>query len=298
MDDVIVIGAGPAGLQAALTLGRMHRSVLLLDSGEYRNATVAHMHNVVTHDGTPPSQFRTVARAQLESYADVTVREATATAVSGAADDFSVTLDDGTTARARRVILATGVVDDLPDIPGLAELWGRRAFTCPFCDGHEHAGRQVALLGTARAAHLVALLGRIAAGITVFPLGESPSDEERRALETRGARVHAAPAAAVRADGDGVRVETAVGDVVVDGVFVATGSMRQRAPFAEQLGLRMLSSGAIEIDEFGRTSVAGVSAAGDLAHRATLPGPVASVVMAAAAGQMAAAGLVQELAAH
>lgn len=298
MYDVIVIGAGPAGLQAGLTLGRMHRTVLLLDSGEYRNGTVAHMHNVVTHDGTPPAEFRATARAQLAAYAGVELREASARDVSGSVDDFAVALDDGSTARGRRVILATGVADELPDVPGLAELWGRRAFACPFCDGHEHAGGPIALLGTARAAHLVALLGGIAESITVFPIGQPATEDEHRALEAAGARVHPGPAIAMREEGDGVRVDTAEGGTVVAGVFIAMGGMRQRAPFAERLGLRTLSSGAIEIDEFGRTSLPGVSAAGDLAHRATLPGPVASVVMAAAAGQMAAAGIVQELTAH
>ncbi len=297
MYDAIVIGAGPAGLQAALTLGRMHRSTLVLDSGEYRNGTVQHMHNVVANDGTPPADFRAVAREQLTAYADVEQRALSAEEVTGAEGTFTVRLSDGSTVETARVILATGVADDLPTVPGLAGLWGLRAFGCPFCDGHEHAGRPIAVLGAApRAEHLLGLLGRIVSSATAYPIGDPYTEEERRMLEASGATVSDMPVQAVSpADGGGVVVTTDEGDTTVAGVFVASGSLRQRAPFAEQLGLRTLESGAIEVDDMGRTSVPGVSAAGDLAHRASLPGPMASVIAAAAAGQLAAVGVIQSL---
>ncbi|WAA66920.1 NAD(P)/FAD-dependent oxidoreductase [Microbacterium oxydans] len=297
MYDAIVIGAGPAGLQAALTLGRMHRSTLLLDSGEYRNGTVLHMHNMIGADGTPPAEFRSDARQELAAYGDVEIRDAAATSISGADDAFRVDLADGSAVEGRRVVLATGVVDDLPAVPGLQDLWGTVAFSCPFCDGHEHAGKSIGILGAApRAEHLIGLLGRIVGDITVFPTSEPFSDEDRRLLEAKGARVSGAPVASVEKDDDEVRVRTADGEAAVAGVFVASGTMRQRAPFAAGLGLRVLESGCIEIDEFGRTSLPGVFAAGDLAHRATLPGPMASVLLAAAAGQLAAIGIIQSLA--
>lgn len=298
MFDAIVIGAGPAGLQAALTLGRMHRPTLLLDSGEYRNGTVQHMHNVIAADGTPPADFRATARAQLDAYAEVTVREIGATTVAPDAGAFSVALTDGTSERARRVILATGVADDLPDVPGLDDLWGLHAFACPFCDGHEYSGRHIGILGAgARAEHLIGMLGRIAESITVFPLSAEATDEERAAVEARGAHMHASPVESVAREGSGVRVRAGGETADLAGLFVAAGTMRQRAPFAEQLGLAMLPSGCIEIDDFGRTSAPGILAAGDLAHRASLPGPLASVIMAAGAGQFAAAAIVQELSA-
>lgn len=297
MYDAIVIGAGPAGLQAALTLGRMHRSTLLLDSGEYRNGTVLHMHNVIANDGTAPAEFRATARAQLADYADVEIRDIGAASIGGSEDEgFAVTLADTSTVRARRIILATGIADDLPGIAGLDALWGRTAFSCPFCDGHEHAGKAIAILGPApRAEHLIGLLGRFVGEITVFPVGEVQSDDERRMLEALGARVSAAPVDAVASVDDGVRITAGAEEVTVAGVFVAAGAVRQRAPFVEQLGLQMLPSGAIEIDDFGRTSTPGISAAGDLAHRAVLPGMMASVVMASAAGQLAAVGVIQSL---
>lgn len=296
MYDAIVIGAGPAGLQAALTLGRMHRSALLLDSGEYRNGTVLHMHNMVGEDGTPPAEFRATARAELAAYDDVEVRDLSATSISADETGFEVQLSDGSSATGRHIVLATGVADDLPPVPGLQELWGTHAFSCPFCDGHEHAGTPIGILGAApRAAHLIGLLGRIVGDITVFPVGEPFADEDTAMLEERGVRVSSAPAASVEKSDGGVRIRTADDEFAVGGVFVASGTMRQRAPFAADLGLRMLESGSIEIDEFGRTSYPGVFAAGDLAHRATLPGPMASVLLAAAAGQLAAVGIIQSL---
>lgn len=298
MYDAIVIGAGPAGLQAALTLGRMHRSALLLDSGEYRNGTVLHMHNMIGEDGAAPADLRARARAELGEYADVEVREAAARSIAGNdAEGFRITLADGSIAEGHRVVLATGVADDLPTVPGLPELWGTHAFSCPFCDGHEHAGRGIAILGAApRAEHLIGLLGRIVGDITVFPVDDEFTEEDRSALEARGVRVSAVPVASVEKDEAGVRIRTTVGEVAVAGVFVASGTMRQRAPFAADLGLRMLESGSIEIDDFGRTSVPGIFAAGDLAHRASVPGPMASVLLAAAAGQLAAVGIIQSLA--
>jgi len=304
MYDAIVIGAGPAGLQAALTLGRMHRSTLLLDSGEYRNGTVQHMHNVITNDGAAPADFRAVARTELAAYTDVEIRDVGAQSVTradgGADGDFTVLLTDGDSVEARRVILATGVADDLPAVPGLQQLWGLKAFACPFCDGHEHAGRPIGILGpVARAEHLIGLLGRIVGDITVYPIDERFTAEEAQLLERLGATASTEPVASVAAEDDGVRISTeSGGEQSVAGVFVASGTLRQRAPFADDLALRMLPSGSIEIDDFGRTSLPGIFAAGDLAHRASLPGPMASVLLASAAGQIAAIGVIQSLIAH
>ncbi|MHC9046207.1 NAD(P)/FAD-dependent oxidoreductase [Microbacterium saperdae] len=296
MYDAIVIGAGPAGLQAALTLGRMHRSALLLDSGEYRNGTVLHMHNVIGNDGTPPAEFRATARAQLGAYDDVEIRDVRAEGVSGTEGDFTVTLADGSTAAGRNIILATGVVDELPEVDGLSALWGTRAFACPFCDGHEHAGKPIAILGgAARAAHLIGLLGRIVSEITVVPVEETFTPEEVASLESLGVRVSDSGVVSVSSADSGVVVHTADAERAVAGVFIASGTMRQRAPFAAQLEVRMLDSGAIEVDDFGRTSAPGVFAAGDLAHRAALPGPMAAVMVAATAGQLAAVGVIQSL---
>lgn len=298
MYDAIVIGAGPAGLQAALTLGRMHRSTLLIDSGEYRNGSVVHMHNMIGADGASPAKLRATARTEISGYDDVEILSAFVERITGAEDAFHVHLTDDNVHEARRVILATGVADDLPAIPGLHDLWGTRAFSCPFCDGHEHAGKAIGIIGASpRAEHLIGLLRRIVSDITVFPTSDVIAHADQRALEALGVQVSTVPVTSVEVDvpGSGVLIRTSENVRYVAGVFVASASVRQRSPLPAQLGVRMLESGSIEIDEFGRTSVPGVFAAGDLAHRPAIPGPIASVLAAATAGQLAAIGIIQTL---
>ncbi|PVG83433.1 NAD(P)/FAD-dependent oxidoreductase [Nocardioides gansuensis] len=271
--DVVVIGAGPAGLQAGLTLGRMHRDVLVLDSGRYRNAPAEHMHNFATHDGRPPSEFRALARADLTAYDTVEVRDLAATQVRRrAGGGFETTLADGTLVESAAVLLATGVRDVLPDLPGLAEAFGRVAHHCPFCHGHELAGRSVAVQDGPRAAHLVPMLRRI----------------------THDVRVVSDPIDKIVVDGDDAVLTVAGQEVRVGGIFVAS-ALEQAAPFAAQLGLDLLDSGCIAVDAMGRTSEPGVFAAGDLAHHRDLPMPLASVLNAAAAGQVAAGACVADL---
>ncbi|MEO6605872.1 MAG: NAD(P)/FAD-dependent oxidoreductase [Aeromicrobium sp.] len=264
MLDTIVIGGGPAGLQATLTLGRMHRDVLLLDSGTYRNTSVEHMQNLITHDGRDPAELRQLARKDIAAYETAEVREATVDSIRRTDDGFEVLVGDEVLA-ARKIILATGVRDTLPDIPGVAEAWGREIAHCPYCHGHEFAGKRVAILGTERAEHLTALLGNIAGELIVLELGA-----------VRGVE---------RIDG-GLRITLDNEIIEVGGMFVGT-EVTQSAPFAEQLGVDLYESGFVEIDALSRTNVPGVYAAGDLAHVAALPGPMPSVGNAIAAGLMA-----------
>jgi thioredoxin reductase len=284
--DAIVIGGGPAGLQATLTLGRVHRRVLMLDSGSYRNDPAHHMHNVVTHDGTPPAEFRSAARTDLAAYDTVTVRDAAAASVRQDGDGFAVHVD-GEVVTARGLVLATGVRDALPDKPGLAALFGGPVAHCPFCHGHEFAGQHVAILGTGAAGHLPGILGPIVSRLTVLTDGE-PLEQP----VPDGVAVRTEPVTGACASPTGARVSFAGGpDEEVGGLYVTT-TFTQAAPFAEQLGLRTLPSGCVEIDVMGRTSLPGVHAAGDMAHHPDLAMPMASVMTAAASGQVAAASLV------
>lgn len=275
--DAVVIGGGPAGLQAGLTLGRMHRRSVLFDSGRYRNETVAHAHNLLTNDGRPPAELRRIGRIELAAYDEVEVRDEEVVSIAKGVDGRFVTTTAQGSVRARSVVLATGMRDVLPPIPGLAEAWGREVAQCPFCHGHEYAGRIVALLAEGEHARLLAAMLRpiVADVVALAP-----------AL-VRAARP--AEGGMVLSLADGSEREVA-------GVFVAATS-HQSAPFAEQLGCRLTPSGGIEIDAQGRTSVAGVYAGGDLAHVAAVPGPLVSLAAAIAAGQLAAATCVRELAA-
>jgi len=273
MYDVIVIGGGPAGLQAALTIGRMHRDVLLLDSGEYRNATVDHAHNLITNDGRSPAELRRVAREELAAYPTVEVRTVTVTAASGALGDFAVATAEGAE-HARRLVLATGMRDELPAVPGLAQQWGRRVAQCPFCHGHEFAGERVAILIEGDHGLMIERMLRpvVASALIVRPADLAEVAEVGGGLEL------------TYADG---RVER------VAGVFTAAAAS-QRAPFAAQLGCAHLPGGGVEVDPLGRTTVPGVYAGGDMAHLATVPGPMVSLAAAIASGQLAGASAVRD----
>lgn len=249
----------------------MHRRALLLDSGEYRNAPADAMHNFLTLDGTDPSALRSSARSELARYADVEVRDIAATRVSGREGDFEVGLADGSTVRAARLLLATGVRDVLPDVPGMRELFGTVVAHCPFCHGHEFAGGRVVVQAGPHADALVQMMTPIAADVVV-----------------------ADHVTEIRAGGSGALVTLADGtEIDATGFFVAS-VFEQSAPFAGQLGLELNESGCVRVDGFGHTSVAGVYAAGDLAHTAEYPMPIASVLNAAAAGLVAAATVVRD----
>ncbi|WP_246080033.1 NAD(P)/FAD-dependent oxidoreductase [Nonomuraea mesophila] len=297
MFDAVIVGAGPAGLAAALTLGRTCRTVLLLDAGEGRNARAAHVHNFLTRDGTPPAQLRELGRADLAAYPSVRVRTGTVTDVTVLEGCFRVDLEGGGTADARRLLLATGLADDLPGPRGVEALWGRSAFHCPYCHGYECAGRTVAVLGAAPARVRLALqLSRFAADVALCTGGEPLDPASRATLETNGVTVRCEPVAHLEGAGD--RLEQVVFEggppLARDAVFVVNVP-RQRSELAARLGCASFADGCVEIDEFARTSVPGVYAAGDLARRATLPMPLAAVVAAAAGGTLAGAVIDQDL---
>ena len=272
MYDALVIGGGPAGLQAALTLGRMHRPTLLLDSGTYRNALVDAMHNIITNDGRDPAEFRAIVRGEIAAYDSVEVRDLGAASVDHRDDGtFATTLADGSVVESRTVVLATGLRDVMPAVPGFAEQWGRTVHMCPFCHGHELSSRRVAIQDSPAVGHLVTMLGPIVGSVEVVP-----------------------PVTSVEMTPTGLRVSSESGSVVVDGLF-AHPAYEQAAPFAAQLGLEMRESGCIAVNLFGQTSVPGVYACGDLAHVADLPMPMASVLAAAYAGQMAGASALRDM---
>ncbi|TQM55235.1 NAD(P)/FAD-dependent oxidoreductase [Humibacillus xanthopallidus] len=289
--DVAIVGGGPAGLQAALTLGRIHRKAVVLDDGTYRNAAVTHMHNVLTNDGRPPGDYRAAARRELAAYDSITVLQVRADDIQQTGDTFRLQLADGSGLTARQLVLATGVRDELPTIDGLGGLWGDLAAQCPFCHAHEFSGTRIGIIGGESAAHYVAMLGPIASELVVLTNGE-PLPETWQG----GSAVRTEPIVTVERRRGGVRVTlgAAEGGGASRGpeheqvsVLFVRPTLHQSAPFAAQLGLELNPSGCVRIDEFGRTSRPGVYAAGDLAHQPTFPGPMASVVMAQAMGQLA-----------
>jgi thioredoxin reductase len=302
MLDVVIVGGGPAGLNAALLLGRARRRVLVCDAGAPRNAPVAHMHGFLSRDGLPPADLRRIAREQLGAYGSVELREVQVEAAETASDGegFVVTLADGASERARRLLLASGVVDQLPAIDGLAGLWGRGAFNCPYCDGWEVRDQPLAVLGTdQRTLQLALHLTRWSDDVVWCSNGPPPAtldDAGRVLLAARGIQLRQEPIVRLEgADGQLARIVFTAGPPMERRAAFLHPPTRQRSDLPGQLGCMLLEDGSVSVGELGQTSVPGVFAAGDMARRPTMPVPGAQVVIAAAEGAIAAIAIDQDL---
>lgn len=289
--DVVVVGGGAAGLSTALVLARSRRSVVLVDAGEQRNAPAEHLHNYLGREGLPPLELARLGRAEVESYGATVVRGTvvSASAAPGDAPRFDVALADGTAYRARRVVLATGVVDELPDVPGLAARWGRDVLHCPYCHGWEVRDQRVGVLLTSDAGlHQVGLFGQLTDRLTVLANGVALDHGQREPLRATGRPLVEAPVAEVLVRDDrlsGVRLDDGT-EVELDAVVVASFP-RARTDVSDLLGVATapLEMGgrtmavALQADPMsGATSVPGVHAVGNAAK------PMATLVAAAADG--------------
>jgi thioredoxin reductase len=284
--DAIVIGGSYAGLAAALQLGRARRRVLVLDAGQRRNRFAAHAHGFLGFDGATPEAIAAAGRANVLAYATAELREAYATEVR-AADSRFVVRTAADELHARRVILATGVADELPAIPGLAERWGRGVFHCPYCHGFElDRGRLGVLAVDALSVHQAVLASEWSAegGTTLLTNGAFEPDADQLAqLAARRISVERTAVASVRGDRD-LALDLADGRVLpLAGVFVLPRT-RIADPFAAQLGCE-LEHGPLgayyKTDERKETTVPGVFACGDVAS------PMPSVAFAVADGTRA-----------
>ena len=289
--DAVVVGGGAAGLSAALTLGRSCRRVLLATSGPPRNAPAEAVHNVFTRDGTPPAELVRIGLDQLAPY-DVTVRHEAVTDAETTDAGVAVTFAGGERVAARGLVLATGVRDVLPEVPGLAERWGTGVFHCPYCHGWEVAGRPLAVLARDGAAlHLGRLLRGWTDDLVVFTNGPDGIEAEERArFERNGVAVREEPVEQLAgADGRLEAVVLAGGERVARaGLFVGP-EQALRSDLAHRLGCPLTEAGRVAVDVGGRTSVPGVYAAGDLATA------MQAVPTAAASGMMAGAMLNHDL---
>lgn len=297
--DTVVVGAGVAGLSAALVLGRSRRRVLILDGGEPRNTPSSGAHGFFTRDGAPPKELLRIGREQLTPYEGVQYRRAKARKAGGASGAFEVVLEDGSTVFARRLIVATGVTDELPDRPGFSELWGHGVYHCPYCHGWEVRDRPLAVLnsgaGTVERCVLIRNWSRDLVLLTDGPAGLD--EKSRRRLsglgvsvrEERISRLEGDPGSGTRAASGGLeRIVFEDGSTLArEGLFYVP-PQSQRSELAEALGCdleRTARALVIKSDPATReTSVPGVYAAGDL----TGTGPLQSIPLAAASGAAAA----------
>lgn len=291
--DVVVVGGGAAGLSGALALSRARRSVLVVDSGTPRNASAGHVHNYLAREGMPPGELLAAGRAEVLGYGgQVEAGEVVSARSDGAR--FVVDLADGRSVQARRLLVTTGLVDELPDLPGVPELWGRDVLHCPYCHGWEVQNSPVGVLATnAFGVHGALLWRQWSADVTLFRhTGPDLSDEQAEQLAARGIRVVDGPVAGLEtADGRLFGVRLVSGEVVPREALVVAPSFTARSALLESLGLEAVDQEmggvvfgrAVPADPTGATAVPGVWVAGNVTDLR------AQVVTAAAAGLNTAA---------
>ncbi|SHN43519.1 Thioredoxin reductase [Cryptosporangium aurantiacum] len=298
----MVIGGGAAGLSGAVVLGRARRSVLLVDAGEQRNLPADGVHNYLTAEGMPPHALAAAGRKEAEGYG-VRILAGRVTAAEPHAGGFRVTLEDGTRVQAARLLLATGITDELPPIPGLADRWGRDLLHCPYCHGWEVRDRPLGIVSTGPFAVEQALLWRQwSDDVTLFlHTGPEPTDEQYEQLAARGVAVVDGEITGVEVTDDRLTgVVLAGGRVVARAALVTATTMNATLRGLEGLGLELedlLRDGHrigryLPADPTGKTAAAGVWAAGNLTV------PMAQVIASAAAGTMAGAMINMDLVAE
>ncbi|WP_327004063.1 NAD(P)/FAD-dependent oxidoreductase [Dactylosporangium sp. NBC_01737] len=296
--DVVIIGGGAAGLSAALTLSRARRRVLVVDAGNPRNAPASHIHNYLGRESTPPGELLAIGRAEVTQYGGE-ILDGTVTAVHPRGADlprFAVELADGTTVEARRVLVTTGLTDELPDIPGVAEHWGSRVLHCPYCHGWEVRDRPVAILATSTmAAHQALLWRQWTPDVTLLlHTAPAPTAEELAKLARRGIRVIEGEVTGYGTDG----ARLADGTLVPVDALVLMGRVEARVDALAPLGLKPVDFEANGLrlgthipssGPGGATTVPGVYVAGNVTE------PMATVIASAAAGVSTAGMLNMDL---
>ncbi len=289
--DCAIIGGGPAGLNAALVLGRARRSVLLFDDNQPRNAVTHESHGFLTRDGVKPEEFRAIAQQEIGKYPSVEFRQVRVTDVYRREGEgtFELAAANGEAFQARTIILATGLKETLPDVEGIHDYYGKSLFSCPFCDGWELRDRPLVVISEGeRTFHMGKMVWNWSRDLLVCTNGHRAlTEEEQKALRKKGIEVvEDRIAALIGREGRLERIVFATqGERAREGGFVAT-RLFQASPFAAQLGCEMNAQGGIVTDVLGRTTVPGVYAAGD-----TVMGGPAQLVIAAAEGSRAALGV-------
>ena len=312
--DVAVIGGGAAGLSAALVLTRAQRRVAVVDAGQPRNAPASHMHGYLGSDGLPPSELLAAGRREVAGYGgdlisgtvvtletcDAQRSEATADsnpgATAGSSTDVSrssyrMTLEDGQVLLARRVLVTTGLRDDIPDIPGVAERWGHDLLHCPYCHGHEVRDQPLGVLGgTPEAVAHALLIRQWSSDVVYFANGTTLSADQREQLMANAIGVVDTPVARLVIDHDQLTgVELTTGEVVDRQAVFVRPAFVPYDDLLTHLGCATGETGWVRVDDTGRTSVPGVWAAGNAVN------PRGQVITAAGEGSAAAIAINNDL---
>ncbi len=291
--DVGIIGGGPAGMSAALVLGRSRKSVIVIDEGRPRNRVTRESHGFLTRDGVSPGEFRRIAREQIGAYPSVRFVEEAAAQVAGSDGDFRVTTAQGRTYRCRKLLFATGMKDLPLDIPGLADVYGKSAFVCPYCDGWELREQPLVLINKgARALHAAKTLAGWSDLYVICTNGpDEMTEEQREELRRHNVPVFDSMILRIESDGEGIVRQVVLADGTIlpcRGIFFAP-KLAAGSELPQALGCRTTETGMVVADPFGKTNVPGVFSAGDAATE------MYQVVAAASMGSLAGVGINSEL---
>ncbi|MEX5272128.1 NAD(P)/FAD-dependent oxidoreductase [Kocuria sabuli] len=289
--DVVIIGGGAAGLSAALVLARARRKVLVVDAGAPRNAPAAHMHGFLSRDGLPPGELLTLGRAEVTSYGGEILEDTVTELVRGNDSGFSMLLSSGQQVSARRLLIATGLRDELPDIPGLAKRWARDVLHCPYCHGYEVRDQRLGVLGASPdTVHYAQIVAQWSADIVFFAPTDTVTTAQRAGLAARSIGLVEGMVQRVLVEDDrlcGVQLDD--GRTIGRDVLFVPPRFVPHNDLLVELGCAIEESGWPVRDSTGQSTVAGVWVAGNVAN------PRAQVITAAGEGSAAAIAINTDL---
>lgn len=288
--DVVIIGGSYAGLQAALTLGRSLKNVLVIDSGKPCNRQAPYSHNFLTQDGQPPAVIASVGREQLVKYGTVKLLPGKAVGGLIIPDGFSITTKNGDQHKAKKLLFTSGIYDQMPDIPGFADCWGVSVIHCPYCHGYEVRSRPTGIIANGDAAYeYVKMISNWSNDITLFTNGLSLlSNKQTQKIISRGVKIVETPVESFIHQRGQIKQLLAGGGHDLDVVYTRL-SFKQHCDVPQLLGCNLTDAGYIEVNEFHQTNVAGVYAAGDCIT------PMRSVAIAVSGGAFAGTVISKEL---
>ncbi|MBE9464206.1 NAD(P)/FAD-dependent oxidoreductase [Dyadobacter subterraneus] len=290
--DVVIVGGSFAGLSAAMALGRAIRDVLIIDAGKPCNRQTPHSHNFLTQDGSTPDEISALAKSQVLAYPTVQFESDTVIDVTGMNNDFIVKTAEGKIYTTRKILFSTGVKDILPEIAGFAESWGISVIHCPYCHGYEYKGQNTGILANDdMAIDFVKLIGNWTQKLTLFTNGKAIFDKKIfDKISIPGFQIVEKEVAELIHESGHLKVI-----VFKDGSVQEIDALYARVPFIQhtdvpvKMGCELTGMGHIKVDEFGKTSISGIYAAGDNTSR------MRSVSSAVAAGTAAGAFLNHEM---
>ncbi|MCD7035533.1 NAD(P)/FAD-dependent oxidoreductase [Metabacillus sp. GX 13764] len=267
MYDVLIAGGGPAGLSAALVLGRARRTVLVVDDDKPRNAVVKHSHGFLTRDGIEPMKLRQIAKEQISKYQQVEFEKDCIDSIEKEGSLFLSYTKSGKAVYSRRVIIATGMKDELPDIDGLDEVYGKSVFTCPYCDGWEHQDQPLAVFGEGKKLlKFAAIIWNWSKDLIVFTNGRSPvSDEDRRDIQNHGIRLVETPVKELVSEKGMLQsVVLENGETISRKYgFIQNSGQHQATNIPGNLGIQTTRKGGYETIGHGLTEMKGLFVVGD-----------------------------------